>query len=171
MRLMIDGVEYDVKCRITREAEIRATDISGPMLNGVEFTDIHGTYMAYGVEFTYPLYSQGKYAQIYEALTQPVPTHVFVLPYNTGYIELTARVELVSDELVEMESGRTFWRDLQFDIIGIAPTKRISLDEAIARGLPALPDVAIPNIGDTYTWTVDGWELTAEYLDADNLSY
>lgn len=171
MRLTIDGVEYDVKCRITREAEIRASDISGPMLNGVEFVDVQGTYMAYGVEFTYPLYSQGKYAMIYEALTQPVPSHVFVLPYNTGAIELTAKVELVYDELLELENGRTFWRAVRFDIQGIAPTKTMSLEEVVSRGLPALPDSSVANIGDTYTWTVDGWEVTATYADADLIAY
>ena len=34
MDLIIDGVPYDVKASITRTAEVRATDVSGAMLNG-----------------------------------------------------------------------------------------------------------------------------------------
>lgn len=157
MILGIDGVYYDVKCRVRRQGDVRDTDISGEMLDGSYFHDVAGTYYDYEISFLYPLYDRNKYAEIYEALTQPVEGHTFILPYNNSTVTLTAKVELADDELLELENGQQYWRALSFTLTANAPTKQMSLDQVITRGRTALPDAASPAIGDTYTYTANGW--------------
>ena len=157
MILTIDGVDYDVKCRVRRQGDVRDTDISGEMLDGSYFHDVAGTYYDYEISFLYPLYDRNKYAEIYEALTQPVEGHTFILPYNNSTVTLTAKVELADDELLELENGQQYWRALSFTLTANAPTKQMSLDQVITRGRTTLPDAASPAIGDTYTYTTNGW--------------
>ena len=162
MILRIDGVEFDVKIRLTREAEIKESDISGYMLNRVYNKDVLGTYMKYTVTFDYPLYDQSKYAALYEMLTQPVPTHLFVLPYNQSTVTLTATVEPITDEVLEFENGDIYWRACSFAIVGANPTKQMTLQEAIARGVVVLPPVTNPEVGDKYEWTGTTWQKVVE---------
>lgn len=156
--LTIDGITYDVKCEIRRTAELTASDISGLMLDGSYFNDVIGTYMVYDISFTYPLWDKNKYAAIIEVLTQPVDGHQFVMPYNNSTVQITGRVDEVSDEYVRLDSGREFWRRLAFTVTANHPTKQESLSDIITRGRAPLPDIAEPEIGDTYTYTANGWE-------------
>lgn len=169
--LTIDGVEYDVKCEIVRTAKISASDISGLMLDKTYFNDVLGTFMEYEIAFTHPLYRQGTYSEIYEALTKPVPYHTFELPYNQATVQLTARVEVVEDEFVKLENGMVFWKNLSFVVISSAPTKTMSLTEAISNGLPPYPPVENPDVGDAYQYFDDGWEEIDGLPDADGIAY
>lgn len=76
----IDGMKCDAKCDVTRTSDIRSSDISEEMLDGSYFNDVLGTWLQYDVALTVPLYSSDKYANIYEAINEPVEGHDFVLP-------------------------------------------------------------------------------------------
>lgn len=156
--LTIDGITYDVKCDIQRTAEVTASDISGTMMDGSYFNDVIGTYLQYDLTFTYPLWDRDKYAAIFEALTQPVDGHAFVLPYNNSTVQITGMVEEVSDEYIKLEHGRGFWQRTAFRVTALHPTKQESLSDVLTRGRAPLPDIAEPEIGDTYTYTANGWE-------------
>lgn len=169
--ISIDGIIFDVKAEITREAMVTASEISGMILDGSYFNDVLGTYMQYEVRLLYPLYDQNKYAALYEKLTEPVEAHAFILPYNNSFIALTARVETIQDTLLEFENGRQFWRDCSFAIIANAPSKSLSLSEVITRGRAPLPDVAQPAEGATYTYTNGQWVPAQTYADADLIAY
>ncbi len=153
----IDGVQYNVECSIEREAEIKASDISGMLLDGTIFWDVLGTYMTYDVSLTMPLRNRGRYAAMIEQLTEPVDGHQFVLPYNGSTLQLTGKVDSPADVWVKLPSGYTYWKGLKFTITANAPTKQQTLAGAISRGLTPLPDVEEPEIGDTYTYTENGW--------------
>lgn len=165
MILTIDGVEYDVKCRVRRSGDVRDTDISGEMLDGSYFHDVEGTYYDYELTFLYPLYDRSKYAAIYEVLTQPVDGHSFVLPYNNSTISLTAKVDLTDDELLELENGTQYWQALRFALTSNAPSKEMSLSEVITRGMTPFPEISSPQIGATYTYTVNGWQAVQDVDD------
>lgn len=156
--ITIDGVTYNAKVEITRQAEVTPSDISGLLLDKSYFNDVLGTYMEYEVRFSYPLYNRTTYAALYEVLTQPVDAHTFVLPYNKGTITLTARVESISDVCLELDNGRKYWRNCSFAIIANHPSKTMSLSNTITRGLTVLPEVTGPEVGDTYQWTGTEWE-------------
>ena len=167
----IDGVNYNVRCSIEREAEIKLSDISGLMLDGHIFNDVLGTYFRYDVRLEMPLKNKGRYANLIEQLTEPVEGHAFVLPYNTGTVEITGLVQSPKDVWVKLPSGYTYWDGLRFTIEANGPTKTLTLQQAINRGLTPLPDVYDAQIGDTYTFTADGWEEVSGYPDADTTSY
>lgn len=169
--LQIDGVVYDVKCEITRTAEIADSDISGKMLNRTYFHDVDGTYLEYDIRFSFPLYNQGKYSAIIEKLYEPVPAHTFIMPYNQTTITIVAKVEIVSDDYLELENGTRYWRNTRFTISTNAPIKQMTLEGAISAGLPPAPNVAAPAIGDTYMWNGTEWVEVAELPDADSISY
>ena len=164
----IDGIQYNVKCSIDREAEVKLSDISGLLLDGAIFNDVLGTYMTYDIKLTMPLKNKDRYASLIEQLTEPVDGHVFILPYNNGTIQVTGLVEDPADVWEKLPSGYTFWKGLKFTIRANHPSKQMSLGEVIQRGLTPLPDIASVEIGDTYTYTAGGW---VKVTDADDTGY
>jgi len=167
----IDGVQYNVECSIERKSEIKTSDISGMMLDGHIFNDVLGTYYSYEVRLTMPLRNKGRYGNLIEQLTEPVEGHTFVLPYNNDTLQLTGIVVDPEDVWVRLPSGYTYWDGLRFTINANGPTKALTLGEAISRGLTPLPDVYDAQIGDTYTYTSNGWEAASSYPDADTTAY
>ena len=168
---VIDGVEYNVKCSIERTIEIKESSISGLMLGGRIFRDILGTYYSYDIRLEMPLKNKGRYHSLIEQLSEPVEGHAFVLPYNTGTIELTGKVEAPEDVWVKLESGYTYWDGLKFTIAPNGPSKTEALSTTISRGMTPLPDVYTAQIGDTYTMTANGWEQTTGLPDADSMTF
>lgn len=166
----IDGVNYDVKCQITRTAEMTASEISGMMLDKSYFNDVLGTFMKYDVTVSVPLYHQDKYAALYEVLTDPVDAHSFVMPYNNGRLTITGRVTVVSDQWERIPGGRTFWRNTRFTVIANHPSKAMNLSQVVARGRSPLPPESEVHTGDVYVYTGSGWQ-DANYGDADNTYY
>lgn len=165
---MIDGLTYDVQCEITRIAEIADSDISGKLLNRTIFHDVDGTYLSYDLRFSFPLYDQAKYASIIEKLYEPVGWHEFVMPYNQETVMIVAKVDSVSDDVLELENGARYWRNTRFTISSVAPIKKMTLDGAISAGMPPVPGFSAPEIGDTYTWNGSAWVALA---DADNIDF
>lgn len=158
----IDGIEYNVKCSIERTIELRESDISGMLMNRQMFRDVLGTFYNYDIRLEMPLKNKGRYAALIELLSEPVDGHQFVLPYNNGTLQLTGKADGVEDVWVKLPSGYTYWDGLRFTIEPNGPTKQPTLEGAIARGLTPLPDVQSPEIGDTYTYTANGWEKVTE---------
>ncbi len=169
--IIIDGLSFDVHCEIERISEIKASDISGMLLNRTWFNDILGTYMRYDITIDVPLYDRNRYAMLYEKLSEPVEAHRFVLPYNNGFIELAGRVEKVEDVREEIPGGRAWWKDATFSIIANHPSRAMSLGTVLTRGRSPLPEIADASVGDTYTYTANGWQPAETYADADDILY
>lgn len=157
----IDGLTWDIPCKIERTAEIKASDISGLMLDKSYFNDVLGVYMSYTISIAVPFNMRDQYAQIYEAITNPVDGHVMVLPYNNGTITITARIASISDVYVRLAGGETYWKGISFTAVANAPSKANTLGSVVAAGRAPVPAVAAPNIGDAFTYTADGWVQTA----------
>jgi hypothetical protein len=153
----IDGITWDIPCDITRVSEITASNISGILMDGTYFNDVIGTYLSYTVKLAVPLNMMQAYARLYETLTQAVEGHDFVFPYNRSTAEVHGRVTNISDVYVRMPNNGIHWTGIQFQVISNIPAKRQTLTGAINRGIPVEPDVSEPQIGDTYTYTENGW--------------
>jgi len=169
--ITIDGVLWEIPCKITREAEIRPSEISGLLLDKSYFNDVIGTYMTYTISIAVPLNMRDQYAAIYEILTNPVDGHTFILPYNGSTATITGRVENVQDEYVRLAGGGAYWRGTQFTVIANHPTKYYSLSEALTRGRAPLPEVSVPHDGDTWHYTDGAWVYGSGYDDADEIYY
>lgn len=169
----IDGITWDLPCKITREAKMEASEISGMMMDKSYFNDVLGTFMTYGITIVVPLGKESMYSTLYEMLTDPVADHSCVLPYNQDVINIVGRIETVSDELYREENGVKIWRRTSFNIIANHPTKTYTLDEAITRGLTPLPSVEDVEDGAYYQYSSEnGWvEIEEPYPDADEVAY
>lgn len=166
----VDGIEWNIPCTIDRTAEVSASEISGMLLDKTYFNDIIGTFMMYDISIAVPVGMEGDYAALYEILTNPSESHSFVLPYNQTTIQITARVQTVSDRYYKKEGTRTVWRGTKFSVIANHPSKTMSLSGAIAVGMSPMPAVNSANVGETYELTDSGWELV-DYEDGDNNGY
>lgn len=161
--LKIDNVTYSgVVCNIERTANLRASDLSGMMLNKEYFNDVLGTYMEYTVEVIVPLGKESDYAQLYEVLSDPVGSHVFELPYNQTTVIFNGRVETISDKYWRRVDDKSVWRDTKFVAIANNPSKEYTLDEVVTRGISPLPAVSELDAGKIYMVNEQGeWELTS----------
>ena len=119
----IDGARYEMPCSIEREAEIRASDLSGSLLDRSYFNDVLGTYMRYTIAIAVPKGQEGNYASLYELLTAPITEHRCDLPYNQGRKIVIGRIETVSDKYYQEEDGIHIWRGTKFNIIANEPSK------------------------------------------------
>lgn len=171
MLLTIDGVQFDIKAKLKRVADVRESDISGQMADKSYFSDVYGTYLTYQLSLTYPLYDQGVYARLYELLTAPLGNHTFILPYNGQSVTINGKVSTATDDYEEREGGRhKYWRDLNVTIAANNPTKTTTLGEVISMGRPAMPEDMDASEGDTYVWHNGAWVFT-EYPDADEIYF
>lgn len=152
----VDGSNWDIPCTIERVAEITPSEVSGMLLNKRYFNDVIGTFMKYTVAIAVPVGMESDYKYIYEILTDPVEAHTFVFPYNDSYIQITGRVETVSDKYYIGANNSNGWRGTKFDVIASHPSKELSLSQAIQRGMTDLPLVRHANNGDTYVYK-NGW--------------
>ena len=167
----IDGTEWNMPCKITREASLTASEISGMMLDKSYFNDVIGMFLKYTVSVVVPLGQENLYSSLYEVLTDPVDGHTFVLPYNQDMVTIAGRIEVVSDEYFRETNNHKVWRRTQFTVIANHPTKTYTLGEAIERGLTPLPSVRDVEDGAVYEYHTDtGWE-EIELIDADEVAY
>ena len=167
----VDGVTWNVPCAITRKAEIKPSEISGLMLDGTYFNDVIGTFLSYTVSIAVPIGMLEEYQEIYEKITDPDDGHTFILPYNGGTVQITGRVEDVSDQYVRMSNGAVHWKGTTFTVIANHPTKSRTLNEVVTIGRKVVPDTAYHYEGDTWVWTDGAWELSVRYRNADEIRY
>lgn len=166
----LDGIQWPVPCAIERVAEVRPSQISGLMLDRSYFNDVIGTYMQYTVNLAVPLHLRDLYARLYEALTDPVDGHVFVLPYDQGAITVTGRVKNVTDQYVRLPEGGACWKGVRFTVMANHPSRQLSLEQVLARGRSPLPELAEARVGDIYVCTTVGW-TRADFGDGDETYY
>ena len=156
--ITIDGHVWDVPCDLERTADITPSEISGMLLDKTYFNDVLGTFMTYDVTLAVPPTMMQEYSNLYESLTDPVDAHAFVLPYNNGMINLTARVEQVRDIYVYTVSQRQYWRGMRFTVIASHPSKEMSLGEVLTIGRTPFPEEIGIETGAIYEKTEDGWQ-------------
>lgn len=157
MMFSIDGIEWDIWCEISRVSEMTASEISGMLLNKQFFNDVLGTWLKYDVSIVVPYGKEDDYAELYEALTQPVSGHTFVFPYNNGTVQINGRIGQISDIYERMPSGQNYWRGIKFTVISNAPTKTMSLSEVLTVGASPFPTSASVTVGSIWQYTADGW--------------
>ena len=154
----IDDMQWDVPCKIERTAEIKASEISGMLLNKQYFNDVIGTYLTYEISIAVPRQKRSLYTRLYEILTDPVDAHTVMVPYNQGNITITGKIDEVKDSFIKLNKAVNYWYGISFTIISNAPNKTYSLGEAIARGLAPLPDIGGAQTGVYYIYDGTSWQ-------------
>lgn len=166
----LDGFKWDVSCKIKRKAEMTASEISGLLLDKSYFNDVIGTYMTYEVAIEVPVWAAARYAELYELLTAPVGWHTMTLPYNDSEINITGRIQVVSDIYVGVRGGKKRWRETTFTVIANHPSKEMGLSDVITAGMTPSPEPPSTAVGDLYERTTYGW-IQRLYSNADSLYY
>lgn len=122
--ISVDGTIYNVVCGATRTAKVESSEISGMMLNKDYFNDVIATYLEYNITVAIPRGQESTYATLYEAITDPVSSHTFVLPYNNTTVTVVGRVNSVSDSFVkDLSTGTKLWRKISFQVTSNEPYK------------------------------------------------
>lgn len=166
----VDGMEWNFPCDIERITEMTESEISGMLLNKQYFNDVIGTYLKYTVTLVVPFGHMNEYSRLHGILTEPVESHVFVLPYNQTNITINARVASISDVYRRMADGSAHWKGIKFDVISNNPIKTQTLGEAITRGIASLPDISGAQEGVPYIYNGTEW-VEADYQNADEIAY
>ena len=167
---MIDGLAWNVPCQIERTAEMRASEISGVLLDKSYFNDVVGTYMKYTISIAVPFTMAKVYEDLYDMITEPVESHSFVIPYGQTTVSITGRVESVSDSYVYMDGSRNYWKGFKFTVISNYPTKEEELNSVLERGISPMPSTIGVEDGATFTWDADEGEWVT-VSDADEVEY
>ncbi len=169
----IDGFQWQHYCKLERLADITSTDISGFNILGEYINDVQGVYHQYKVTVAVPMRDRDAYNALYEILTEPVDGHVFVFPYGSKTIQLTARVNQIPDVYYPTDGDGAYWLAQDFTIISNYPTKRLSLGEVLTRGITPGPDVAEPAVGEIWEWDGTQWTEYSppSYPDADTMYF
>lgn len=166
----VDGLRWTLPCDIERVSEVKASDISGMLLNKNYFNDVIGTYLQYTVTLVVPFGQETQYALLYETLNQAVDAHTFTLPYNQETITITGRIQSISDVYRKLSDGSAHWTGIKFTVISNAPSKTHTLGQAIARGITPMPDIISPVVGAMCEYDGTHWN-PVDYENADNKAY
>lgn len=167
----IDGMTWSYPVDVTRNAEMRASEVSGEMLDGSYYNDVLGTYMNYTVRVVCPLNQRNLANSLYEILTEPVEGHSVTLPYNGTNLIVVGRIENVSDVFVRLPNGQQYWKGLQFTVIANHPTRALDGNQIISRGRMVMPETVDVTEGDTWTWHNGAWVQSVDYDDADEMRF
>ena len=140
MSFTVDGTEWTIPCDITRKIRVADSDISGLLLTGQMFHDVLGTYYDYEVTLVPNPHDMEPYYSLLNVLSQPVDGHQFIFPFDGSTVEVTAKVDEMSDVYVRMPDNHVYWKGLKFTAASNGPNRTVSLSEAISNGLTPLPD-------------------------------
>ncbi len=166
----IDGLEWTVPCQVDRTAEMRASEISGVLLDKTYFNDVVGTYMSYEVSIAVPMSMAKEYEDLYDLIITPVSGHTFVLPYGQSTITIVGRVASVSDQYHYMDGRRNYWLGFKFTVVSNHPTKEEDLNTVLSYGMDPMPSTIGIEDGAAFAWNdTDGvWEAIS---DSDEVYY
>lgn len=121
--ISIDGITWDLNCKVVRTVTIEESNISGMLMNRAYFSDVIGSYLAYEVQFPLRSGDETSYDSLYETLTNATGEHTIILPYGQGHVTFTGRIKQVKDTLYRGQGGANYWLSDTFQFISNEPYK------------------------------------------------
>lgn len=119
---MLDGVGYNVSViNLTRKFSVMDTDKSGRTMDGEMYRDPIGTFFNYSMTIAPKAGDQDAMDAFWEAISQPVASHVCVFPY--GQKTLTQKMYITSGEQdLKLVSGdKKHWGELSVNFVAMGP--------------------------------------------------
>ena len=119
---MMDGIAYNVRVsNLTRKFSVQDTDRTGRTQDGEMYRDIIGTFYNYSMTVEQMDGDVEAFDQFWEAISQPVESHVCVFPYNQ--VTMTQRMYVTSGEqsVISRKSTRTHWGEMEVSFIAMSP--------------------------------------------------
>lgn len=118
----MDGVEYNIHVtKLTRKFSVMDTDKSGRTIDGEMYRDPIGTFFNYSMTVAPRGEDMAAMDAFWEAICQPVASHVCVFPY--GQKTLTQRMYVTSGEqdLLLMRPSANRWGEISINFIAMGP--------------------------------------------------
>lgn len=119
---IMDGVSYNVHVtKLTRKFSVLDSESSGRTMDGRMYRDPIGSFCNYTMTVSPDGSDPGAMDAFWEAVSQPVASHVCVFPY--GQQTLTQRMYVTSGEqdLTLMRPGSNLWADISVNFIAMEP--------------------------------------------------
>ena len=126
MRLTMDGRDYRV--RIVYNTLARAFELiegvnAGSMMSGRHERDLIGSGFTYEMAIEPDPDFPGDYDDLFDALSEPVDSHVITLPYGQGTLTYAAEIVSGQDTYDGQLGGVNQWSGLTVTFRYISPQK------------------------------------------------
>lgn len=119
---VMDGVEYNVVVKeLTRKFSVLDTSKTGRTQDGSMYRDPIGTFYNYTIVIDGKTSDRNSYDALWEALSQPVESHICTFPYNQR--TMTQRMYVTSGEQkinLLMDNGAN-WGQISINFIAMEP--------------------------------------------------
>lgn len=116
----MDGEAYNVRVsELTRKFSVQDTDNAGRTQNGDMYREIIGTFYNYSMTVEQMGDDRAAMDRFWEAISQPVKSHVCVFPYNQKTITQRMYITGGQQQLIDMNSKRKRWGPIQVSCIAM----------------------------------------------------
>lgn len=121
-QFLLDGKEYNVDVvALTRKFSVLDTDLSGRTQDGEMYRDIIGTFYNYTMTVQQRGDDAASLDAFWEAVSQPVASHVCVFPYNQTTLSQKMYVTSGEQEIRRKLAKKTDWKELTINFIATKP--------------------------------------------------
>ena len=119
---LMDGIAYNIRVsKMTRKFSVQDTDRTGRTQDGEMYRDIVGTFYNYTMVVEQKDADTESFDQFWEAISQPVESHVCVFPYNQSIMTQRMYITSGEQELVSRTPSRTKWGEISISYIAMSP--------------------------------------------------
>ncbi len=120
--LIMDGVEYNVNVlSLERSFTVMDSSKSGRTQNGDMYRDPIGTYYNYTITIAERNGDHDALDDFWDAISQPVVSHVCVFPYNQDTLTQKMYVTSGSQGIRRIYSNHTEWGEIEVNYIAMSP--------------------------------------------------
>lgn len=119
---LMDGIAYNVRVsKMTRKFSVQDTDRTGRTQDGEMYRDIVGTFYNYAMVVEQKDDDTESFDQFWDAISQPVESHVCVFPYNQSIMTQRMYITSGEQELVSRMPSRNKWGEISISYIAMSP--------------------------------------------------
>lgn len=119
---LMDGIAYNIRVsKMTRKFSVQDTDRTGRTQDGEMYRDIVGTFYNYSMVVEQKDADTESFDQFWEAISQPVESHVCVFPYNQSIMTQRMYITSGEQELISRTPSRTKWGEISISYIAMSP--------------------------------------------------
>ena len=119
---LMDGSAYNVRVsKLTRKFSVQDTDKTGRTQDGEMYRDIVGTFYNYSMTVEQMGSDRESFDSFWEAVSQPVESHVCVFPYNQTIMTQKMYITSGEQDLISKTADRTLWGEISLNYIAMSP--------------------------------------------------
>lgn len=119
---VMDGIEYNVVVKeLTRKFSVLDTNKTGRTQDGSMYRDPIGTFYNYTLVIDGNGSDRSAYDALWDALSQPVKSHVCTFPYNQKIMTQQMYVTAGEQKLNQIADHGAYWGQISINFIAMEP--------------------------------------------------